>query len=146
MTNAFGAPIPDTGGSNDTWADEYKAVLVADENNTQRLQGTMVINSPVNSQAEYLLFHARFPFDVKRVAYQCLPSGTATLAVKINTTDIGGLAALSATASKQTTDASSALSVVAGDYITVTPTSTAPAVERIVISVWGDRTGAGTAV
>lgn len=142
----FGQTTPTVGGSNDSWGDELLDILEADENYTNRLQGCLVIADPTDSQAEYLVYHARFPFSVKRVAYQCLPSGTATLDFKINTTGIGGLTSLSATSSKQTEDATSGNSVSATDYVTVTPSSISSGVERIVVAVWGDRTDAGTNV
>lgn len=143
---SYGESLPTVGGSNDSWGTENNALWTAAPKYTERLQGNLVINAPTDGQEEFLVFHSRFDFAVKRVAYQCFPSGTATLAVKINTTNVGGLSALSATASKQTADASSGNSVSVGDYVTVTPTSIDSAVERIVISVWGDRTDEGTAV
>lgn len=142
----FGKAAPVDGGSEDEWGNLLLQIVEEDEDFTNRLQGTLVINSPTDSQDEYLVFHARFPFDVKRVAYQCFPSGTATLSFKIDGTNITGLNSLSATATKQTADASGANSVAVGNPVTVTPTSIDSAVERIVIGVWGDRTAVGTGV
>ena len=93
----YGQDLPTVGGSNDTWGTELNAVLNAAPTYTDRLQGCFTI-SPTNAQAEYLVFNARFPFDVKRVTYQCFPSGTATLDFKIEATSIGGLGSISATA------------------------------------------------
>lgn len=149
MTTAYGTDIPTDGGDNDTWGLENNALWTAAPTYTERLQGLLVISNPTDSQAEYLTYHARFPFTVKRVAYQCLPAsggGSATLAFKIDGSNIGGLSSVSATDSKSTSDATSANTVSAGSYVTVTPTSIAAATDRIVIAIWGDRTGAGTSV
>ena len=142
----YGEPLPDDGASNDIWGAENNALWTAAPTFTERLQGMIVIASPVDSQAEFLVFNARFPFDIKQAAFQCFPSGTATLALKINSTDVGGLSASSATSTKQTANASSAFSVAATDSVTVTATSISGDVERIVYAIWGDRTDSGTAV
>ena len=142
MTTAFGTTLPVVGGSNNTWGTELNTTLPAAQSWTARVQGTFTI-SPVDAQAEYLIFDSRIPFDVKRVTYQCLPSGTATLNFKINSTDITGLASLSATASEQNSSASGANSVAIGDNLIMTPSSIDPAVERIIIAVWGDQTAVG---
>lgn len=146
MTNIFNELAPTDGGSEDTWGAELLDILESDEDFTNRLQGLLVISSPVDAQDEYVTFHSRFPFTIKRIAYQCLPTGTATLAVKINGVDVGSLGSISATSTKQTTDATAPNTVSATNAVTVTPTATAGGVERIVIAVWGDRTAAGTAV
>lgn len=138
----FGQPLPTVGGSNNTWGAELNTVLGSAEDWVARVQGTFTL-SPVDAQAEYLVLDSRIPFDVRRVTYQCFPSGTATLNFKINSTDITGLASLSATASEQNSSASGANSVTIGDNLIVTPSSIDPAVERIIIAVWGDQTAVG---
>lgn len=138
----FGTTLPTPGGSNNTWGTGLNTTLTAAEDWVARVQGTFTI-APVDAQAEYLVFDSRIPFDVKRVTYQCLPSGTATLNFKINSTDITGLSSLSATASEQTSTASGANSVTIGDNLILTPSSIDPAVSRIVIALWGDQTAVG---
>lgn len=140
----FGQTEPTVGGSNDTWGAELNTVLTASEDWVTRLQGSFTITAPTNGQAEYLVYDNRIPFDVKRVTYQCLPSGTATLSFKINGTNITSLGSLSATASQQNTSATGANSVAAGDDLTVTASSIDSSVARIIINIWGDQTAAGT--
>lgn len=142
---SYGEPLPVDGGSEDTWGEELLALWNAAPTYTERLQGSLAINAPIDAQAEYVVYDSRFPFDVKRVSYQCLPSGTADLSFKINAVNIGGLSSVGATATKSTSSPSGTNSVVVGDNVTVTATNIDASVERIVIGVWGDRTGAGTA-
>lgn len=142
MTTEFGATLPTVGGSNNTWGTELNTVLGAAEDWVNRVQGTFTI-APVDGQAEYLIYDSRIPFDVKRVTYQCFPSGTATLSFKIDGVNITSLGSLSATASEQNTSATGANSVAIGANVTVTPSSIDAAVERIVIALWGDQTAVG---
>ena len=72
---------------------------------------------------------ARFAFDIKGIYGLEHTSGTSTLAVQINGTDVTGLDAISVTATAQDVVATGANSVAVGDQITFVITSASSATD-----------------
>ena len=73
------------------------------------------------SAATYkMVTYATFSFRINGIYGLCHTSGTSTLAVKINGTNVTGLSALSVTSTPQNATATAANTVAIGDQVTFT--------------------------
>jgi len=126
----------------DNYADSLINGILAAQDGVERMFGTWTIVAPDDAVAYPLIMATRFPFDIER-AYYKTNAGTATADIKINTTSVTSLDALSVTSTEQNTNATGANSAVQGDDVTVTFSSVSGTVDFITITLYANRTGLG---
>jgi hypothetical protein len=139
MSDVLGVTQPVVGGSNDSWGGDLNDIDIELGLYTKRLQLFTGISS---GDGEYtILMDSRFPYLIKRATVRT-SSGVATIAVKIDSTAVTGLSALSATTTKTSTTATALnAGVIGSDIVVVLSGVTA---DTVYITLYVDRTGAGT--
>ena len=126
----------------DLWGAEINALHVLWDSVAGRLQFPLAIQAPADGTYR-LVTNSRFPFTVDQMTVET-DAGTVTCNLKIETTSITSLDAVSASTTEATASATGANTLSIGENLNLT-LSSASGVGWLYVNVWCDRTAAGTA-
>ena len=144
MVNLWdGKPLPVEFGSIDVWGALVNALLEPAYNWDKYIQIAIPIQNP-SAGTIPIIINSRFPFDVEDVTYQTTGTLTCNVAIQINVSNVGGLDALSATTTEQTTASTTDKAAIIGDNLQVVISDVAGS-GQLTLNIWVNRTGVGTA-
>lgn len=127
----------------DLWLPPYNDLHISHDAYLAREMVSLTIAFPVDSFVYGIVNNIRFPGTVKS-ARLWTDAGTLTAAIKIGSTNITSLDAISVSATPATTTATGSNTLVAANNLNIVCSSVS-GVNLLYVSVWIDRTGAGTA-
>ena len=102
--------------------DDYVKTLIDLFGGSKEEDIQFIFGDIINGKVYQLITKARYDFTINSIALQT-DVGTATVAIKINGTNVTGLSAVGATNSIVDTNATAANSVAIGDIVTLTISS-----------------------
>lgn len=135
-------PLVNDATDADTWGDDLNDNMDTLDAFASRVQIPFSIRYP--EAATYtLVLKSRVPLTIQSITTKT-DAGTLTANVKINSTSVTSLSAISVTSSEATTTATGANSLAAGDDLVITLTSVS-GVAEFAFNIWALQTAAGTA-
>lgn len=137
-------PTPLDPATDGLWAPILNALFDDVDEGLGRCVITGCIPSPEAGFDYAALFYSRFPLTINRIRLKT-DAGTLTANVKINSTSIGGMSAISVTGTETTTSASGSNTVAATNSVYLNLSSVSSTTGMLYYSIWADRTAAGTA-
>jgi hypothetical protein len=124
----------------DNYADSLINGILAAQQGVVRGQATYHILGAENRT--YTLIRAsRCAFDIRQLGIET-DAGTCTANLKINSTSVTGMNAVSVTSTRQTIDGTTSKAVAQGDDVNLTITSISGATD-LIVTLWGDMTAVG---
>ena len=137
----FGKTFPTEFGSTDVWGALLNALFGTAVDTDTRCQ--VAIPMVARNGTYTIILNSRFPFTIEDASV-ITDAGTATVAVLINSSPVGGLGAISASSTQADAAATTDKTVAAGDDVKITLSSVSGAT-RVTVNLWINRTGEGTA-